>query len=81
MNFKVSKNFAEHLGPACGTLVFRGTVVGNHCPKVLDDEQKVYRKCEVEVEKRNFTDLFMCSRKEQAPSNPLEKWKIVFNIT
>ncbi len=33
MNFKVSKNLAEHLGPACGTLVFRGTVVGNHCPR------------------------------------------------
>ncbi len=30
MNFKVSKNLSEHLGPACGTLVFRGTVVGNH---------------------------------------------------
>ncbi len=33
MNFKVSKNLAEHLGPACGTLVFRGTVVGNHCTR------------------------------------------------
>jgi hypothetical protein len=30
MNFNISKNLAEHLGPACGTLVFRGTVVGNH---------------------------------------------------
>ena len=25
--------FAEHLRPAGGTLVFRGTVVGNHCPR------------------------------------------------
>ncbi len=33
MNIKVSKNLAEHLGPAWGTLVFRGTVVGNHCAR------------------------------------------------
>jgi hypothetical protein len=30
MNFEISKNLAEHLGLACGTLVFHGTVVGNH---------------------------------------------------
>jgi hypothetical protein len=30
MNFDISKILAEHLGPACRTLVFRRTVVGNH---------------------------------------------------
>jgi hypothetical protein len=45
MNFNISKNLAEHLRPACGTLVFRRTVVGNHCPRTwglrgLNSEEK-----------------------------------------
>jgi hypothetical protein len=41
MNFKVSKNLAEHKGPACGTLVFRGTVVGKHWPNLTNPSKPV----------------------------------------
>jgi hypothetical protein len=44
MNFNISKNLAEHLGPACGTLVFRGTVVGNHCFKLKHFFVKIFSK-------------------------------------
>ena len=34
LSFKISKIAAEHFEPAGGTLVFRGTVVGNHCSRL-----------------------------------------------
>ena len=39
---------AEHLGPAHGTLVFHGTVVGNHCINV-SRELGMKTKAEINV--------------------------------
>jgi hypothetical protein len=54
MNFKVSKNLTEHLGLACRTLVFRRTVVENHCTK---DSSGFVRICCIHENRSNLLKI------------------------